>query len=319
MHKVVAGFAILALFAAAPAHAQKATFEDLSADAQKVSDLGEIAHPFVDRCDEGDDESRRQCDGVRTFLQHHLRSQRMMAEVEGAVDVRPFELRGRAIPVVLRGCVTCKAGGLEVAGRKVWIGVGPKAEVAKRTVSLGPEKVKEWQAQVAPHLRAQLIFGLNAKPVGGFGKDVHTLGVEVLGWRVYNRCTGEVLWSEPSSRDQGPLLKDDSCPRPEEPKAVPVVKAAPDTRPARLGRYEIEQALASAKPKVKACYDQYEVAGRADVILDIQGDGMLKAAHVKGTFEGTPTAKCVLQALDGVKFPSFKSALQTVEYPFYLR
>jgi len=40
---------------------------------------------------------------------------------------------------------------------------------------------------------------------------------------------------------------------------------------------------------------------------------------VKGTFEGTPTAKCVLQALDGVKFPSFKSALQTVEYPFYLR
>jgi hypothetical protein len=61
------------------------------------------------------------------------------------------------------------------------------------------------------------------------------------------------------------------------------------------------------------------VSGRADVILDIQSDGALMAAHVKGTFEGTPTAQCVLKALDGVTFPPFKSAKQSVEYPFYLR
>jgi hypothetical protein len=303
------------------ARAQRAMFEDLRADAQKVDDLPEVVRPYIEPCNDKDDEARRQCEGSRRFLQDHLRTVRMTMLIDKALDVQSYQGKSKSVPVTVRGCVTCEPLGIDVDGQKVWIGVGPKAEVAKRQIPVAIEKIKEWQQLVAPQLRTEMIFGLANKAVAGAPAGAKSLAVEIIGWRVFNRCTGEVLFSEPSSKDKAEVTGEAKaeCPTPEEPPKVAAQPTAPDHRPPRLGRYEIEQALAVMKPKIKACYDQYEVAGRADVVLDIQNDGILQAAHVKGTFEGTPTANCLLQALDGVKFPAFKSRKQTVEYPFYLR
>jgi hypothetical protein len=303
------------------ARAQKASFEDLLADAQRVDDVAEIARPFVERCESRDEEERRQCEGSRRFLQGHLRSGRFATEVHGALDIAPFQLKTKSVPVTVRGCVTCDKAA-EVEGGRVWVGAtgAGRGELAKRQVAVPVEKIKEWHAYTAPQLRTQLIYSLSAKPAATAPKGALPLGIEVLGWRVFNRCTGEVLWSEPAS--QGKVATTATlaeCPRPEQPKVVSKEPTTPDARPAKLGRYEIEQALSPMKDKAKACYDQYEVSGRADVVLDIQGDGTLLAAHVRGNFEGTPTARCLLGALGGLKFPAFKAQKQTVEYPFYLR
>ena len=305
---------------AGAARAQKAMFEDLRADAQKVSDLVEVVRPYVEPCNDKDDESRRQCEGARRFLQDHMRNVRLTMLVDKALEVQPYQGKSKSVPLTVRGCVTCD-GGINVDGQKVWIGVGPKAELGKRAIPVAVEKINEWRQAVAANLRTEMIFGLANKPVAGAPGGTKPLAVEIMGWRVFNRCTGEVLFSEPASKDKAEVTVEAKaeCPKPEEAPKVVEKPAAPDHRPEKLGRYEIEQALSGMKSKVKACFDQYEVSGRADVVLDIQNDGVLQAAHVKGTFEGTPTAKCILQALDGVKFPAFKTPKQTVEYPFYLR
>ena len=312
--------AVTLLVGAGAARAQKAMFEDLRADAQKVSDLAEVVRPYVEPCSDKDDASRRECEGARRFLQDHMRNVRLTMLVDKALEVMPYQGKSKSVPITVRGCVTC-GNGVDVDGQKVWIGVGPKADVAKRQIPVPVEKIKEWQQVVASQLRTEMIFGLANKPVASPPAGTKPLAVEIIGWRVFNRCTGDVLFSEPPSKGKAEVTVEAKaeCPKPEEAPKVVEKPAAPDKRPEKLGRYEIEQALAGMKPKVKACYDQYEVSGRADVVLDIQSDGMLQAAHVKGTFEGTPTAKCILQALDGVKFPEFKTPKQTVEYPFYLR
>jgi hypothetical protein len=303
------------------AWAQKSTFEDLAADAEHVAELGDIVRPYVDHCDDKADEARRVCEGVREFLQGHALDRRLAMDVEGALDVGPYQLKTRSIPVTVRACVTCAAAGIDVDGTKVWLGVPGRTELAKRAVPLAPEEVKPWEEGVRRQLRAEVLFTLAKRPATGVS-GAHALGVEVVGWRVYNRCTGEVLWSEPASAGRAPVVNVETCPKtvsPEEAQAKAAAAEPPDTRPAKLGRYEIEQALEPARPKVKACYEQYEVGGRADVLLDIQGNGILQAARLHGAFDGTPTGRCVLKALEGIKFPPSRAAKQTVEIPFYLR
>src|SRR5262249_17380473 len=156
-----------------------------------------------------------------------------------------------------------------------------------------------------------LIFGL-AKPSSGAkrtspvaaSKGALAVPVEVIGWRVFNQCTGEVMWSEPASRTAAAINKAARRPPPQEPKPGSLEPAAPaDKRPARLGRYDIEQTLAGTKPRVRECYERYEISGRADLVLEVEGTGAVQAAAIKGPFEDTPTARCLLEALGGVKFP----------------
>src|SRR5262249_21736965 len=158
-----------------------------------------------------------------------------------------------------------------------------------------------------------VIFTLSTKAAASVAA-ARAIPVDVMGWRVYNRCLGEVLWSEPASNSAKVTVTPAAdCPKPDEPKVAVAAKepAAPDTRPSKLGSYEIERTLEPVKPRVKACYELYEVGGRADIVLDIQSDGVLAAAHVKGAFDGTPTGRCVVEALQGLKFPAFKANKQT--------
>src|SRR5215470_17555113 len=144
---------------AGTARAQKAMFEDLRADAQRVSDLVEMVRPYVEPCHDKDDEARRQCEGSRRFLQDHMRNVRMTMLVDKALEVQSYQGKSKSVPVVVRGCVTCGPQGIDVDGQKVWIGVGPKAEVTKRQIPVAVEKVKEWKELVAPQLRTEMIFG----------------------------------------------------------------------------------------------------------------------------------------------------------------
>src|SRR5262249_34683298 len=121
---------VVALFAGSGlAYAQKAMFEDLRADAQPVADLAEMVRPYVEPCNDKDDEARRQCEGARRFLQDHMRSVRLTMLVEKALEIQSYQGKSKSVPVVVRGCVTCTPEGIDVDGQKVWVGVGPKAEV----------------------------------------------------------------------------------------------------------------------------------------------------------------------------------------------
>src|SRR5262249_31939581 len=155
----------------------------------------------VEPCHDKDDESRRQCEGARRFLQDHMRNVRLTMLVDKALELQSYQGKSKTVPAVVRGCVTC-GGGIDVDGQKVWIGVGPKAELGTRATSFSLEKINEGRPRVAARLRPEMIFGLANKPVAGAPAGTKPLAVEIMGWRVFNRCTGEVLFSEPASKSK---------------------------------------------------------------------------------------------------------------------
>src|SRR5262245_58732005 len=103
----------VALFVGAgTARAQKAMFEDLRTDAQHVTDLTEVVRPYVEPCNDKDDEARRQCEGSRRFLQDHTRNVRLTMLVDKALEMQPFQGKSKSVPILVRGCVTCSPAGI---------------------------------------------------------------------------------------------------------------------------------------------------------------------------------------------------------------
>src|SRR5438132_1320290 len=80
-------------------HAQTATFEDLFADAQKVKDLGDIARPFIEKCNNQDPGQRRECEGMRHYLSQHLRGVRFAANVDDALEMGRYEPKTKTLPL----------------------------------------------------------------------------------------------------------------------------------------------------------------------------------------------------------------------------
>jgi hypothetical protein len=72
-------------------------------------------------------------------------------------------------------------------------------------------------------------------------------------------------------------------------------------------------------PQVAVCFDRYGVPGTADVSLEVDADGEVAFADVRGDFADTPTAACVAAAVKIARFPRFARAPMRMHYPFVLR
>jgi hypothetical protein len=103
-----------------------------------------------------------------------------------------------------------------------------------------------------------------------------------------------------------------SAARNEEPPADP-------GRHPGITKEALRRSMKRIRGPVTACFARYRVPGLVEVKLTLERDGRIGAASIQGTFEGSPTAACVLEAVKKVRFPSFDGDHFTFVYPYLLR
>ena len=319
MRKWVAFACVLVLAGSAAAE----TFEEIAVRARKLPDAGAVVFPFADQCKLGKDMARRACQGIRAARQAALVGKRWLTTAPGGAVVGRFDLKG-TVPVVARGCVLCVGAKLE---GDEWYIVTKGALSSSEAGLAGPElgsvqqkvadeaAAKKFASESA--LATEAVFALTADKVQDKGGS-HALTAEVLAWRVVDRCTGQVLVSEPdSAADAAPTAKKEECggsvgKRPKEPPKD-------DGLPVQLSRWDVQRSMSALRGAVNECHKKYQIPGNANASVEINSDGSVKSVSLKGDFVGTPTGTCLIKVVQGAKFPPFKKGPMRVEYPFILR
>ena len=102
-------------------------------------------------------------------------------------------------------------------------------------------------------------------------------------------------------------------------KAAPRPTAAPASDlPQMLNMNQIRTGMRKIRGRIQACYDKFQIEGKATVRLTIKKNGAVSAAKVKGKFFGTDTGTCVAAAVKKARFPKFGGKDMTITYPFLL-
>jgi hypothetical protein len=335
-----------ALFAAtsapnAPAaDAGGASFETLGQGAVKTRDIATLLSPFVERCDnEKRDIDRARCQATTAYLRQTLprRTFVFTSDEPGVVAVSDYDASVKGYHVALAGCVACGAPitiGKAKEPRLITLKVPDKdADTLMKAVSLSRNTfgfdsladAKRWLEAEGPFLRAEFLF--QPQIVG----DVWTYGgnrgvaLKLVGARVYNRCTGDVLVSKPPSTGiaerPSPGREDATCKaRPTAAsEAIAATPPAADDLPAQLTKALIADSMAKIRPQVFACYQQFKSPGTLELVYVVAGNGTVQSVAVGPAFAGTPTGQCVLTAAKDARFPPFKMEQQKFTYPFFLR
>ena len=137
-----------------------------------------------------------------------------------------------------------------------------------------------------------------------------------VGYRLYDPCDGSVLAASPLSVSAE--VDGSTCEGGAPVARTPLSPSSTDP-PYQLSVDDVRRALKEVNPAVYKCYDSYGVPGRADVFIDVKGDGTVRLVEVRGELAETPTGKCVVAAVKQAKFPRFKRDNMQIHYPFLLR
>ena len=329
------------------------SFEALLGSAEDIGDLARTLEPFTELCNEDRDMTRRQCEVVRAYLRNVLQRRTFRSDVEpGALVVGPYVQKQGGRMLTLRGCVACSH---PVAGdRRHLVTVRPPAKVtAEELKGLDVTALKVphpsahvgelWEREVGSKLRAEFVGKLGPVWTQKTGKgkvprkgapaskggwddgsgEIRGLALNLLGYRVYNRCTGDVLVASPKAAFKVPVpANQPDCPKPE----VKVAASQPGVRqpdpiwPYVLSVGEIRRSMDAVRGQVRACYLQFQIPGTAELEIDIGGlDGNVLGVKILGKFEDTPTGDCVVSALGAARFPNFRATSMKVPYNFYLQ
>lgn len=197
------------LLAVAPARADE--FGAAAAQATPLAGPEALASLFwsqVAQCKDQDDFFRRQCEGIKASRRERIARSTFLLETTGALNVAPFDARAMSVDIELTACAAC--GGVKIAGdRRYIVGRGDVKVVGGRVTPVSLHKGtrtfaskaegEAWSKTVAPRLTAQLLLKLPAsletwKDAGSEGYHV-----EVVGFRVFDPCTGGVLFAQPKS------------------------------------------------------------------------------------------------------------------------
>jgi hypothetical protein len=146
--------------------------------------------------------------------------------------------------------------------------------------------------------------------------------MKMLGMRVFNRCTGEILVSKPPSTGtvDRPGLEDGCrAPSASDDQDKKRAAAAAAGLPAKLSTNQISASMTIIRPQVFACFEKYKVPGQAQFEYVVAGNGTVTSVRLSGAFFGTPTGVCLLEAGRNAHFPAFARDHQEFTYPFFLR
>ena len=168
-----------------------------------------------------------------------------------------------------------------------------------------------------PNLKVQMIYRVDGTL---WPKRLGTgLTVNLLGYRLYNQCSGKILASDPPSTGSGPILRTASCGA----NAAVIRREAPRraTVPLALAPRAIQIGMKRIGALVQECYDRFQVPGLAVVRVTVKGaTGQVAGVKIKGKFKGSPTTgRCLIDAVKKARFHIFRKAKMSFSYRWYLR
>lgn len=309
------------------------TYETLARNATKTHDVPTLLGAFIDRCDtEPRELERARCRTTQAYLREVLPTRTFISAADdpASISVSEYDAGIKGYHLALAGCIACtKPVVVGRAKERRFITLRepqkdaetlPKAVEVSRN-ALGFDNLpdaKKWLDKVRPFLRAEFLFQ-PADAEWSFGPS-RGYALKLVGARVFNRCTGEVLASKPPSTGTVEVpgaLEDQECLRGGDSRA----EAGGDdlSLPAELPRAAIADAMSRIRPQVFACFEKHKEPGTAELTYVVAGNGMVQSIRVGGSFDGTPTGDCVLDAGKNAHFPRFRAARQQFSYPFFLR
>jgi hypothetical protein len=336
-----------------PATPSTSTFESASRGAVPAADLGTLLAPLSGRCDtEKREVDRIRCATVREHLGRVIpqRSYVVVAEDPAALTLSDYDDAIKGFRMSVSGCLACtqpvtlgRTGDKRLVTLKVPGKDGETlraaVEVSRNTLAFeGPAEAKSWRDRNRKDLRVEFVFriGALAQQEWTFRGD-RGYALELLGARVFHRCSGEVLVSRPPSTgiarasdlDQGCSRQPEvAAETPQRPAATLAAGAAasagsPSSTAAagrtHLSKTDIAAAMDVIRPQVFACYEKFQVPGLAQLSYEVAGNGTVQTIRLAGVFDGTPTGTCVVDAARSARFPTFEGERQQFNYPFFLR
>lgn len=318
---------------AAPAAPDPSSFEGLARGAAPAADLGTLLAPMVDKCGgEKREIDRVRCASAQKYLKKKLpgRAFVVSAADPAAISVSDYDGKIKGHKIALAGCLACSQPvAIGASGEKRFVTLrepGKEGESLAQAVELTRKNLRfdsipearTWMKNVRPHLRAEFVFQPTDNEWSmGVSKG---FAFKLVAGRIYDRCTGDVLYSNPPSTGQAEKIgEEEGCPKAQEQETAKVEKDDDANLPNELGKAEIDKAMGGIKGQIHACFQQFEVPGKADLRFDVAGNGMVQTVDLKGGFVGTPTGDCIREAAKNARFPRFKKARQGFTYPFFLR
>jgi hypothetical protein len=309
------------------------TFESLVRDAVPMSDLGTLLAPFAGKCDaETRELDRVRCRTTRSYLRRVIPQRSFWAIVDDpqVIAVSDFDASIKGYHLSVAGCLSCARPvtvGRTKEKRMITLKAPDKeAESLRAAVELSRSAVgfdslaeaKTWLVDTRPELRTQFVF----QPTDtewSFGPS-RGYALKLLGMRVFNRCTGEVLVSRPPSTGIADMPGiDDGCKSRDVGDDPSKEKGPPPGMPTELSKAVISEAMGIIRPQVFACFKRFHVPGLAQFDYVVAGNGTVRSVRLSGAFFGTPTGTCLIEAGQNARFPSFAGERQQFSYPFFLR
>jgi hypothetical protein len=313
--------------------AEAASFEEAARTAATAPAIESLVAPYLDDCTKARREiDRVRCRGMQTFVQKNL-PQRLYTTVvdsPNVVSVSGYDAGIKGFRIRLIGCLTCEKPVLGPAAEKRFVTLkvpdqhagnfGAASALADSTVSFDsvPE-ARAWEATVKPQLRAEFVF----RPSGRqWSYRTHKgIAFAPVATRIFNRCTGEVLYSSPRSVSKVPVEEEvDGCKPAGETTASRsdkdgLPKEGLDQRPEKLGATEIAQALKPVRGELEACDAKHRTRGRVDLEFVVPGQGgTAQSVRARGQLGGTQVARCLEDAVRKIQFPQFQRASQTFSF-----
>jgi hypothetical protein len=309
----------------AEAKSAPASFEAALAEAQPVADLGEMLQPLFAECRDEDDLGARQCAGIRDAMLEEMGRRTFVAVGdEAAIAFAPFEEMEDKLEFEVHGCIACKKP-LALEGKpRYFTSRAPKAIKGGKVVGVDlayydlpfsdAKQAETWIKQNRGRLRVQFVFRVGAPWKSAAGEGVSFVPVA---HRVFDRCTGDVIASDPPSSEKAEPMRDSTCPviLSDEEKKAQEEAALPE----QLSRADINRALTPMRDKARACYREYEEAGTAMARIEIAPAGSIDSAIILPPFGDTPSGHCLRAALRTIRFPRFKGDKMVIQYPFQLK
>jgi hypothetical protein len=320
------GALAVGLAPAGPAWAQ-GTFEAVAGSATPASDLGMLAAPALQDCGKARREiDKARCRGMRAALDRSLGTKRYVRVVDEpqVIAVSAYEAGVRGYRMRLVGCLTCQEPVDAGDGEKLWVTLKAPGQGAENLIAgvelarpamtfANAEEARAWFDRSKPQLRAEFVFA--AKGGAWTYKKYRGVAFQPIASRIFNRCTGEVVYSDPPSQGRATPIGGDDCSASSEPKAE-----APAAAGGALDAVAINQTLGEARADFEACDHKHKVKGTAylDFLVAPTGGSAMKVT-VKGSLGGTPAAECLIEAALKAKFPKWSGKAKQFQYPVQMR
>src|SRR5579871_5423061 len=197
-------------------------------------------------------------------------------------------------------------------------------QVSKSTVAFNDfAAAKRWAEVQKPFLRAEFLFQPQAEGSDFTVGMAPGIALKLIGARVYNRCTGEIVVSQPPSTGfaerPAPGHQDPACSRAGQPQPMTEEQLNADKRPDVLSKGTINEVMEKIRPLFYGCYQKFHTPGALVLSYVVGGNGTVQSVQIGSTFAGTPTGTCAMEVAKEMRFPAFKKERQEFKYLFFLR